>query len=262
MDSELDIPTGSEPTAPAADRALAELKKLREGRGLTVDRVAQSPNLLSATGTSDPGDAYELICTALDDLGDGDRVRALKVDFGLDLPELLGYSPSSREIDYLGDRRGAHAEILGYDVKTLSRWSDKTIGELRGKLLADQFDGRIIVAAGVKHRRITGIEVMQYEQDDTELSHGKTMGFTNPEDSSLPLVLYAFPRDWRPISLGFVIAFLDEDYPTTVSALVADTIIDVGFGHERTPLEIDDGMARCRIDRPQRDQLYGVWWEW
>lgn len=263
MDSGLDTSgETADPPSSAPDRALAELKKLREGRGLTADRVARSPNLLSASGTSDPGEAVDTIRAVLNDMGDTDRVRALRVDFGWDLPKLLGHTPSARETDYLGDRRSAYAEILGYDVKTLSRWSDKTVAELRGKLLTDQFDGRIIVAAGVKRRRVTGVEVMQYEQTDTDLSNGKTMGFKNPEDSSLPLVLYAFPRDWRPISLGFVIAFLDDDYPSTVSALVADTVIDVGFGHGRTPLEIDDGMARCRIDRPRRDQLYGVWWQW
>ncbi|AKU18196.1 hypothetical protein [Luteipulveratus mongoliensis] len=262
MDSEFDIAASLEPTGSVPDRALAELKKLREGRGLTVDRIAHSPSLLSATGTSDPAEALAIIRAALSELGDNDRARALRVDFGLNLEQAILRPPTGREIDYLGDRRSAYATILGYDVKTLSRWSDKTISELRGKLLTDQFDGRIIVAAGVKRRRVTGVEVMQYDQTDTELSRGKTLGFKNPEDTSLPLVLYGFPRDWRPISIGFVVAFLDEDFPRTVSALVADTIIDVGFGHERTPLEIDDGMARCRIDRPRRDQLYGVWWEW
>lgn len=36
--------------------------------------------------------------------------------------------------------------------------------------------------------------------------------------------------------------------------------MDVSFGHERTELEISDGMARCRIENPRRDQLYGLFW--
>lgn len=80
--------------------------------------------------------------------------------------------------------------------------------------------------------------------------------------TALPLVLYGFPRDWRPQCIRFAIAFLDEEPPARVWALVADSVLDVGFGHERHELEIADGLARCRIENPRRDQLYGVWWEW
>jgi hypothetical protein len=244
------------------DRTLSQLKKLREGRGLRVDRLAESPAVLSCLATSDAMEGLHALQVLVSRMGDGERVRALKVDFGWELDELLERAPNSRELDYLGERRQTYASLIGKDVKTLARWSDRTVGELRAQLLTDQFDGNIVIAAGVKNGRVTGVEVMQYQLSDSSFSHGTTTSYQNPEDTSLPLVLYGFPRDWRPKSIRFVIAFLDEVLPRQVWALVADTVMDVGFGHERTELEIHDGMARCRIDNPRRDQLYGVWWEW
>lgn len=245
------------------DRALLELKKLRGGRGLTAARLANCPNLLSAAGTSGPSEAREVVTAILDRMGETDGVLALKVDFGLDLAALLRRAPTAREVELLGQRRAGYAEVIGRDVKTLARWSDRALAELREQLITDQFDGHVVIAAGVKNRRVTGVELMRYERDDTQLTGGKNIGYTNPEaGSSLPLVLFGYPRDWRPIDIRFVIAFMDEDYPTAVWALVADGVLDVGFGHERHPLELDDGMARCRIENPRRDQLYGVWWEW
>jgi hypothetical protein len=245
------------------DQALVELKKLREGRGLNAERLAGCPAVLSALATSDAGEAFQALQALLNRMGDSERVRVLKVDFGLQLEELLGRKPTGRDTDFLGDRRSAYAEIVGRDVKTLARWSDRTLAELRAQLLTDQFDGQIVIAAAVKDRRLSGVEVMRYEKEDANLSSGRNMGFTNPEPgSSLPLVLYGFPRDWRPSTLRFVVAFMDEDLPSHTWALVADSVLDVGFGHERTELAVEDGMTRCRIENPRRDQLYGVWWEW
>lgn len=154
-----------------SDRALQERRKLREGRGLTV-----SPSVLSALGTTDAHEGMKLLRIVLGEMGTRERVLALTVDFGLDLPELLDYQPSSREVDFLGDRRSTYATKIGREVKTLARWSDKTIAELRTRLISDQFDGRVIVTAGVQNRRLNGIEVMQYDREDTTLSHGRTTG--------------------------------------------------------------------------------------
>lgn len=244
------------------DRALAELKKLREGPGLKADRLTGCPNLLSALGTSDPGEAFDTLRLVIQRLGDGERAKALRVDFGLDLRMLLSRAPVTQELDYLGYRRAAYAEVIKRSEKTLGRWSEATIAELRAMLITDQFDGQIVVAAGVRERRVVGIEVMRYDKQDRSLSQGRNNGYRNPENSSLPLVLYGFPRDWRPINIRFAIAFTGDDYPAKIWAIAADSVLDVSFGHERFPLDIEDGVARCRIDNPRRDQLYGVWWEW
>lgn len=242
------------------DPVLAQLKKLREGRGLTADRLGESPAVLSALNTNDQGEAYDQIQHLLLSMDDTDRVRALRVDFGLDLPELLQSTPKDRERAWLGDRRSGYSVIAGRDVKTLARWSDRALGELRALMLTDQFDGHIVVTAGVQNRRVGGIEVLRYERRDEQLSHGRATGYTNPEPGpSLPLVLFAVPPDWRPASLRFVVAFLDEE-PETVWALVAEGVPDVGFGHERTHLEVHDRTARCLVPEPRSDHLYGVWW--
>lgn len=244
------------------DRILAELKKLREGRGLRADRLEASPHVLSSVATSDALEGLQVLQTIVNRLADSKEMRALRVDFGWDLEELLERAPTGREVGYLGDRRSGYAEVVGRDVKTLSRWSNKAIAELRAQLISDQFDGNIIITAGVKNRRVTGVDVRRYEASDDEYRHGTNVAYDNPEETSLPLVLYGFPRDWRPQNMRFIIAFMDDDYPLGVWALVADSVLDVGFGHERTELEIEDGMARCRIENPTRNQLYGVWWEW
>lgn len=244
------------------DPVLAQLKKLREGRGLTADRLGHSPAVLSALNTNDQGEAFQLLQSLLDQMDETDRVRALRVDFGLDLPELLQSTPKARERAWLGDRRSGYSVIAGKDVKTLARWSDRAIGELRNLMLTDQFDGHIVVTAGVKDRRVAGIEVLRYDRVDEELSHGRATGYTNPEPGpSLPLVLYAVPPDWRPASLRFAVAFLDE-VPEVAWALVAEGVPDVGFGHERTELTIYAGLARCLVEEPRGHHLYGVWWGW
>jgi hypothetical protein len=248
-------------TTKQPDQVLVELKKLREGRGLSADRLATCPAVLSSLATSDPAQAYQALQRLLWDLPDSQQMRALVVDYGFNLDELLGRQPTSREVDRLGERRAAYAELVGRDVKTIARWSDKTLGELRGHLLSDFFDGHIVIAAGVRGRRVIGIEVMQYEKAHEHFSHGTTIGYTNPEPGpSLPLVLYGYPRDWRPASIRFVVSYLDDEHPAQAWALVANTVMDVSFGHERTKLDVTDGMVRCRIENPRRDQLYGVWW--
>jgi hypothetical protein len=70
------------------------------------------------------------------------------------------------------------------------------------------------------------------------------------------------PSHWQPISIQFAVAFLGQDNPAKVWALAADSVMDVCFGHQRFELEVEDGMARCRIDDPAHSQTYGVWWEW
>lgn len=193
------------------DEVLRQLKKLREGKGLTTDRLRASPAVLSAIATSDPVEALNGIKVLLDRLGSTDQATALRVDFGLSLAELLGREPSSREVERLGERRAAYAELVNRDVKTLARWSDRAIAELRGHLLADFFDGQVVVAAGVRAGRIIGIEVMQYDRLDEHLTEGRSISYSNPQtEASLPLLLYGFPRDWKPKSIRFIVSFLDE----------------------------------------------------
>jgi hypothetical protein len=249
-------------TAVDTDPILEELRKLREGPGLNADRLSRLPNLMAALATNDPGAACSSLVAVLREMGDGERIRSLRVDFGLDLEELLERPPSSKEIDFLGDRRNGYGEVIGRSAKTLARWSDKSLGELRGRLLTDQFTGRVVVTAGVQDRRVTGIEVLAYERDDTQLSNGRAIGHPNPEDSSLPLVMCGIPSHWHPVSIQFALAFLGDDYPKKVWALASESVMNVCFGHERFALEIEDGMARCRIDNPDHEHVYGVWWEW
>lgn len=243
------------------DQILDELKKLREGRGLRADRLAESPALIDAIALDDPAKAKTALGLLIGNLGDGDRVRALKVDFGLELEELLGRRPTTREIDFLGDRRAAYAEVIGRDVKTLSRWSTRTLKELQAQFVAETYRGHVIVTAGVQNNRLAGIDVITFERDDETRSQGQSTAITNPADGpSLPAVIYGIPYGWEPASLTFIVMFLDET-PERIWAVVADSLANVSFAHERTELTLDGNVAKCRIDEPDQGLLYGVWWQ-
>lgn len=253
----LDMPGDTE------DLVLQQLKNLRDGPGLTAQRLQAAPELMTALDAATPGNAQEALTLALLRQPDSSRSRALRVDLGLDLDELLERMPTPRERDVLGERRSSYASLVQRDVKTLRRWSDRAVGELRAQLSSEHFDGQIVVACGVQKRRLIGIEVVRYQKDDTRRSHGLNEGHTNPtEGPSPPMVLYGFSqRDWHPVAIHFAVSFLDET-PSRAWALAVVDVSDISFGHERFPLEVVDSMARCRIDQPTRDQVYGVWWEW
>lgn len=247
----------------ADDPVVVSLKKLREGPGLSPDRLEGHPALLSALGTQDVSEAYELLLGHLDDLEDTERSRGLRVEFALDLEDLLGREPVERERTWLGDRRSAYAELVGRDVKTIRRWSDRTIAELRAQLTTDAFDGLILLTAGVQARRIITYQTMLYDKDDHDYSHGRTHGFENPAtDATTPSqILYSFPAEWRPTELNLLVQFLGEQ-PEDCFVTAAKTLIDVSFGSGATPVALHDGLLRAKIPEPRWDHLYSVWWHW
>jgi hypothetical protein len=216
---------------------------------------------MSALGTSDPEEAHGRLLTALGKLGDGERVRALKVDFGLELSALLEREPAPRECEWLGDRRSGYAEVIGRDVKTLSRWSDRTITELRTLLLNDTFTGHVYVLAEVRGERVLGCTLVQEEPDQTDVIRRTSLNIENTsEGPSLPCLIYAYPRDWRPRTLTFGVTFLEQQIPHEAWAIVGESFFEVVFGKERYPLKFDGSRVTCRIENPRRDRVYGVGW--
>ena len=250
-------------TADTSDQVLAELRKLREGVGLSTARLERSGNVMSALGASDPAIALTRLLGFLTELGDGDRTRALHVDFGLDLPALLGREPHARERDWLGDRRGGYAEVISRDVKTLGRWSDKAIAELRAKLLTDQFTGHLFVVAAVNGDRILGTTTVQREDNDGEPGPQlqTSTNYDNPStEPSLPALIYGIPRDWRPASLTLAAVFRNRPHPTRIWAVVAPDFFQISYGGERYPLEVVGDTATCRVLNPRTDRMYGIAW--
>lgn len=242
------------------ERIQSELKKLREGRGLRAERMAESPALMEILGLDDPGDAVTALGLLLDGLGDGERVRALKVDFGLELEELLRRVPDPLELDFLGRRRSTYAEVVGRDVKTLGRWSNRALEELQALFVETPFDGHVIVSAGVRSGRLAGIDVITFKREDEERSRGSTHTLTNPDPGpSLPAVIYGLPYGWEPASLTIIVLFSDE-VPERAWAVAAGSLSDLCFGHERTELTLGDNVARCRIEEPPVGRVYGIWW--
>jgi hypothetical protein len=245
------------------DPVLPQLKKLREGVGLTANRLAQSGAVMSALSTSDPVEAQRRLVEILDGLGGADYVHALKVDFGLDLKRFLTRAPTQRELELLGERRNGFAVVAGRDVKTLARWSDKAVGELRAQLLNDQFNGDLLVMAHVRGDRILGCTVFQgYDNENQpELKAQSSFSYKNPaEGPSMPCLLYAYPREWRPGSLALAVSFDSEPRPGEVWGVVGDSVFSLVYGERRYPLVLRDNVAICKFVGPRTDRLYGVWW--
>lgn len=245
------------------DPVLQQLRKLREGAGLTADRLARSGAVMSALGTADPEAGLERLAEVLTALGDSERTRALKIDFGIGFEELVGRAPVIREREWLGDRRSAYAGAAGRDVKTLSRWSDRAVAELRGHLLADSFNGHLYVVAAVEGRRIKGTSLIQEPLDGAKdgITERSTLDMPNPSaEPSMPCLIYSYPRDWRPASLTLVVAFLSEPYPEKIWGAYTDNIMKLPFGQQRHALKLGGNTATCRFVQPRTDLLYAVWW--
>lgn len=187
--------------------------------------------------------------------------RPRRAHLGLDLDELLQRPPTDRELGRLGERRDGYGVIVGRDPKTLGRWSDRAIADLRSHLLADTFTGHLYVVGAVKDGQLLGISLIREELDQQPPIQRTTLDCPNPTRSgpSLPCLLYAYPRDWRPASLTLSVSFVD-DPPKSAWGISAESFMDLSFGHERHELAIGEAQATCRFERPRRDRIYGLWW--
>lgn len=254
------------------DAVLRQLKKLREGAGLSRDRLAASGVVMSALGTSDPDEAYGRLLGVLAQL-DGQHAGVLRVDFALDLGKYLQRKPLEREKRWLGDRRAGYSQIIGRDPKTLSRWSEQAIAELRTRLLNDTYTGALYLVAAVRGGRLLGVSLIQEEAAEADckpvgdpkaqgdITSRSSLDYSNPtSELSLPCLLYALPRDWRPTSLTLAVSFLDEPFPSTVWAFHAPNFIEASYAATRYALGVEHGTATCRVIRPRRDRIYGIWW--
>lgn len=266
LDMMLDMaeaPDGKRQKATDDAHVTVQLRKLREGAGLTAGRLAKFGSVLSCLGTSDASEGVVRLTSALAELGDTEEARALKVDYGLELSVLLERAPTPREIRWLGDRRSGYAEVIKRDVKTLARWSDKAIADLRPLLIDDTFRGNLYVAAAVDGDRIAGITIIQEELEEQPngVKRRTSTDLENPsEDPSIPALVYAMPRDWRPASLHMAVVFRQER-PTRVWASVSDTLVTAPFAARRWELTVDEtGTASCKFQTPPKDNTYAVVW--
>ncbi len=177
--------------------ALAQLRKLRTGVGLTEECLGGMGALMSALGTSDPRQGYLDLLRSLGHLKDRDGALALTVDYGLDLTTLLLRGPHDWERQWLGERRSAYATVVGRDVKTLARWSDRAVRELRAGLLNDRFTGDLTVVVAVDGDRIAGATLIQDPagRDGTSTVGTRWYHENLAEGPSLSCFVYGYPRD-------------------------------------------------------------------
>jgi hypothetical protein len=128
MMSEPQIPDSGQ--LPEIERLTQELKLLRDRRGLTPAALERAPTIVAMLGALDAQQAQEQLVGLIGELGDDERVRALKVDYRLDLDVLApGILPDER--GWVGHRRNAHHRAKGVkSPKRLKRYSDEIVDEL------------------------------------------------------------------------------------------------------------------------------------
>lgn len=244
------------------DPVLQQLRKLREGRGITPARIAEMGAVMSACATSDPHRANLVIQSALAGLPTRPQTLALKVDFGLSLGSLLEREPTPRELIFLGDRRAGYAEVISRDVKTLARWSDAAISDLRELLLHDTFRGHLYVVAAVDDDHMAGISLIQEDPDQPEGAPTRrtSTDLENPESgASLPCLVYLFPRDWQPRSLTLAAVFR-KSMPSEGFAFSSTTLIQLPYARRR-PLALQGDTLSFKVSAPSNGLIYGIGWE-
>lgn len=242
------------------DPVLTDLRRLREGRGLSAERLSLAGALMSALGTSDPEAGARKLVAHLDKLGDGEHTRALKVDLCLELDELLGRSATPRERDYLVERRTGYSKVAYRGVKTLSRWSDRALTELRSKLIDDRFTGDLTIVGIVEGDRIVGTTTIQSTPGDTTAARTSTDYPNQSTECSMRCLVYGYPRDWQPASLSLMVSFRNSPYPSEIHAVAANNFFELVYATERYRLALQGDMAICKFVGPRTDRIYGIFW--
>ena len=216
---------------------------------------------MSCLGTSDPNLAFERLAASVSQLSER-SAAILKLDYAIDLPSVLKREPVERESAWLGDRRAAYAELVARDPKTLSRWSNTAILELRALLINDTYSDKVYVVAAVRNRRTVGIShIINDEVQAAQASRRISTDFeTDHPEPTPPLIVYAYPRDWAPQSVHLAVSFLDGDLPNFVRAFYADSFPELSTAPNQTEVEVVDGTAACAFKNPTRNHLYALWW--
>lgn len=162
----------------------------------------------------------------------------------------------------MATRRAGYAEVISRDVKTLARWSDAAISDLRELLLRDTFTGHLYVVAAVDDDHIAGITLIQEDPGQPEGAPTRRVStdLENPETGpSLPCLLYAYPRDWRPRSLTLAAVFR-KNVPSKGYAFTSEMLIQVPCVR-RQPVPFDADTLIARFPAPETRLIYGIGWE-
>jgi hypothetical protein len=251
------MPQIQDTSVDTVDEALGQLRRLREGPGLTADRLRAAGALMSALGTSDAVVGQERLRLALIELGEAARFTVLRVDLALDLTEAtLGRPPLADDYAFLTSRRAALAKRLNRDVKTLSRWSDRACAELRAQLIDDTFRGDVYVTGLLRDGQLVATTLTRDDGTSRDTIDGPEV--THREGP--PLLVFGLPRDWRPSSLGMALVVHTGPLPFTVELIVAGDFLSLSAGGVRYPVQVRDGAAFARVQQPRLDQLYALWW--
>jgi hypothetical protein len=218
---------------------------------------------MSALGTADPEEGLRRLREALGRLGRGERQTALAVDLGVRLDEYFGREPTDRECDWLGERRDTFASLIGREAKTVSRWSDAALADLRALLINDSFNGHLYVVAAVDEDHIAGISLIREPLNSAEggVIGRETIEMPNASGGpSLPVLAYALPRDWMPASLRLAVVFRSGPRPTLVEAFFTRSLVELPYLGNRTPISLDGDTATAEFQPPRREWLYGIAW--
>ncbi|HJP69255.1 MAG TPA: hypothetical protein VJ846_10165 [Sphingomicrobium sp.] len=140
----------------------------------------------------------------------------------------------------IDERRSAYADLLARRENASSVVGAGTCSPTRSP-------GNLYVVAAVKGNRILTTSLVQEPLDATKdgLTERESSNMDNPSTApSMPCLIYAYPRDWRPASLTLAVVFQDEPYPAEI------------WGHvhrQHSQIAVWRGAVPAHVQRQYRD---------
>lgn len=243
--------------ATALEQLVAELRQLRQRRGLTLQALAEAPAVLTALGTTATQEAYDLLLQHIQALGDDEPAQALQNAYALDqsMPGVLT------------DRRHNLHLQTGRDPKTLAVYENAMIDELATRLLSHQptelSDSEVIVVAYVHGLHIKRVTVtVRFPVVDEHDIRERTVDYENRAAvSSMPVLLYQLPPDWLPRQLTLAVHFVEPPFPAQVLGTAATGLRDLMFADHGQVLPVgEEHFVNIQIAGPKAAALYAIYW--
>lgn len=237
-----------------------ELRSLRRGRGVTLDKLSRCTAVLDALGTRDALEATKRLTERLESLGDGTKARALKAALGL----------YGVKYDTLTERRGAMVTETDRSADTLENWENEMIEELATLLRSVGKSARsgIVNVTAMIHQRVQKFIVYTWEPypgaTDPAPQIFRNLDTTAPSMSAL---IWRFTENLNAARLELSVAFAEDSTPAQVWAASSGTATGLVWGANRTEVERRPPDARIELpaatthwDNPEQGVLYCISW--
>ena len=234
-----------------------ELKALRQRQGLTLRALAGAPAVLAALGNVPIQEAHDRLIALIDELGDNDRVYALKNAYAID----------HANPETLMTRRAQLQSVTGRDPKTIASYENAMIEELARRLVGSEptelSDSQVYVVGYVEGLHISRILVtVRFPVEDPTNIRERTVEYENRSDAqSMPALIYQLPQKWLPRELILAVHFSRPPFPARVWASAARGLRDLMFSDNGQQLPLsEERFVNIQVVAPKPDALYSIYW--